>query len=126
MVDTTRYAPWAVLTAGALTVMASQLLGPARRAHLALTFGGGALMFAGIVWAELRSENGCLVDERYAEIHHRSGYFAFTVLGALLVVGTLMLTNTGLSAPAGPLLFGAAMFGLVVYRGSVEWYKRTM
>jgi hypothetical protein len=126
MLDTTRYAPWAVLTVGALVVMGSQLLGPPRGTHLALTFGGGALMFGGIVWAELRSEHGCLVDERHAEIHHRSGYFAFTVLGALLVVGTLMLTNTGVSAPAEPLLFGAALFGLVAYRGSVEWHKRTM
>lgn len=126
MADTTRYAPWAVLTVGALVVMGSQLLDPAREVHLALTLGGGVVMVLGIVWADLRSTHGCLVDERYVEIHHRSGYFGFVVMGALLVVSALVLLNTGIAVPADGLLMAVALLGLVAYRGSVSWYKRTM
>ena len=126
MANTRRYVPWIVLVLGGLVVVGSDLLEPSRPVHLALTVGGAVVMFLGIVWADLRSTHGCLVDERYVEIHHRSGYFGFVVLGALLITTSLVLLNTGLVVPADALLLGAALLGLVAYRGSVAWLKRTM
>lgn len=126
MANPRRYAAWTVFGIGALAVIGGDLVEPSRETYLALTIGGGVLMFLGIVAADLLSTEGCLVDEWFVEIHHRPGYFTFVVLGALLVTGGLGLTNIRLVAPAEIALFGTAVIGLAAYRGSVSWLKRTM
>jgi hypothetical protein len=106
------------------TVVPNLLAGTLGEASLvALSVGGGGLMFAGAVYddAACRAER----DERQAEIHYRSGYNALLALAA--AVGILFTTMVNLDTAVGPLVLWAVLLSaLPVYFGSVQYYRRVM
>jgi hypothetical protein len=124
--DRERLAAWGVMAAGiglalvAPTVGAELLTDPVA---VALTVGGGLVLFAGALWDDTICRRDR--DERQAEIHYRSGYNAMIVLVALF--GTLFLAMVGVDYRPAPLVVWAlTMAMLPVYYGSVLYYRRVM
>lgn len=126
MVSRRRLAAWAVTGIGlALVIGVPSVLGDAASTELLVGVSvlGGSAVFAGALWDDTicRSDR----DERMAEIHYRSGYNALLALAAML--GTVFFTAVNLDTDIRSMVvWGVLMAGLVVYFGSVAWYKRTM
>lgn len=91
-----------------------------------ISFAGGLLMFAGAVWRDviLRAEG--VVDERYAQIHYRAGWYAFAATVAILVTTSISAANADLAVEESGVVALVPVVGLAVYFGTVTVLKRRM
>ncbi len=129
MVDRRRLAAYALVVLGGIVaaVVPEAVKGTlGDQALLALSVGGGVVMWAGAMWAErLQHTVGC-ADERLTQIHYRAGWLAFGTLLGVLIVTTFALGNTDYTIETGYLLAGLLFVGLGVFLGTIAVLKRRM
>lgn len=129
MIDWRRYMPGALMALGALLVVVvpgaiEESTGAT--ALLAISFVGGMALWSGAIWYEVRKRRTGVIDERFAEIHYRAGWYAFAVTVALAITASISAANADVELGGRAVVVLVAIVGLAVYFGGVAWFRRRM